>query len=98
MIHPRLKALQMAEIASINNRIFRSLSSPIVLAPEQWITVIPDADHCVMTVDGRRINVRNAKQIEYRISSKEIHFDRFGHTHFWSRVQSAFIGDKDDTI
>ena len=98
VIHPRLKALQMAEIASINNRIFRTLSSPIVLAPEQWITVVPKADHFVMTVDGRRINVRNAKRIDYRISSKEIHFDRFGHTHFWSRVQSAFIGDEDDSI
>ena len=98
VIHPRLKALQMAEIASINNRIFRSLSSPIVLAPEQWITIVPKADHFVMTIDGRRINIRNAKKIDYRISSKEIHFDRFGHTHFWSRVQSAFIGDNDDTI
>ena len=98
VIDPRLHALQLAEIASIYNRIFRTLSSPIVLAPEQWITVVPKADHFVMTVDGRRINVRNAKRIDYRISSKEIHFDRFGHTHFWSRVQSAFIGDEDDSI
>lgn len=98
VIHPRLKALQMAEIASLNNRVFRSLSSPIVIAPEQWITIVPNSDHFVMTVDGKRIDVHNAKQINYRISNKEIRFDRFGHTHFWSRVQSAFIGDKDDPI
>lgn len=98
VIHPRLKALQMAEIASINNRVFRTLSSPIVIAPEQWITIVPKVDHFVMTVDGRRTNVLNARKINYRISNKVIQFDRFGHTHFWSRVQSAFIGDKDDNI
>lgn len=98
VIHPRLKALQMAEIASINNRVFRSLSSPIVIAPDQWITIVPNADHFVMTIDGNRINIRNAKRINYRISNKVIRFDRFGHTHFWSRVQSAFIGDKNDDI
>lgn len=98
VIHPKLKALQMTEIASINNRVFRTLSSPIVIAPDQWITIVPNSDHFVMTVDGNRINIHNAKQIDFRISNKEIRFDRFGHTHFWSRVQSAFIGDKHDTI
>ncbi|RMC40756.1 MULTISPECIES: NAD kinase [unclassified Lactobacillus] len=96
VIHPQLKALQMAEIASINNRVFRTLSSPIVIAPEQWITIVPKADHFVMTIDGSQINVRNAKKINYRISNKVIRFDRFGHTYFWTRVQNAFIGDKDD--
>lgn len=93
VIHPRLKALQMTEIASINNRVFRTLSAPIVIAPDQWITIVPNADHFVMTVDGARIDVRNAKKIEYRISHHSIQFDRFGHHHFWSRVQDAFIGD-----
>ncbi|WEV40413.1 NAD kinase [Lactobacillus sp. ESL0684] len=98
VIHPQLRALQMAEIASINNRVFRTLSSPIVIAPEQWITIVPNATHFVMTVDGSRIDVHNAKKIIYRISHKEIRFDRFGHTHFWSRVQSAFIGDNHDAV
>lgn len=92
VIHPRLKALQMTEIASINNRVFRTLSAPIVLAPNQWVTIVPNADHFVMTVDGERISVLNAKKINYRISRHQIHFDRFGHHHFWTRVQQAFIG------
>ena len=93
VIHPRLKALQMTEIASINNRVFRTLSAPIVIAPDQWITIVPNADHFVMTVDGARNDFRNAKKIEYRISHHSIQFDRFGHHRFWSRVQDAFIGD-----
>jgi NAD+ kinase len=85
----------MTEIASINNRVFRTLSSPIVIAPDQWISIVPNADHFVMTVDGARIDVRNAKKIEYRISRHSIQFDQFGHHHFWSRVQNAFIGDNE---
>lgn len=95
VIHPDLKALQMTEIASINNRVFRTLSSPIVISPKQWITIIPNADHFVMTVDGERKNVMNAKKMIYRISRHKIRFDRFGHHRFWTRVRSAFISEND---
>ncbi len=98
VIHPRLKALQMTEIASINNRVFRTLSAPIVIAPDQWITIVPNSDHFVMTIDGERIDVRNAKKIVYRISGHVIQFDRFGHHHFWSRVQDAFIGENNGNL
>lgn len=98
VIHPRLKALQMTEIASINNRVFRTLSAPIVIAPDQWITIVPNTDHLVMTVDGERMNVKNAKKIVYRISKHSIQFDRFGHHHFWSRVKASFIGETNDDI
>ena len=96
VIHPRLKALHMTEIASINNRVFRTLSSPIVIAPDQWITIIPNTDHFVMTIDGERNDLRNAKKINYRISKHSIQFDRFGHHHFWSRVKNSFISDAND--
>lgn len=96
VIHPQLKALQMTEIASINNRVFRTLSAPIVIAPDQWITIIPNTDHFVMTVDGERMNVRNAKKIIYRISKHSIQFDRFGHHNFWTRVKTAFINDENN--
>lgn len=97
VIHPGLKALQMTEIASINNRVFRTLSAPIVIAPDQWITVVPNTDHFVLTIDGERKNVRNAKKIVFRISKHSIQFDRFGHHHFWSRVKTAFISEDNDS-
>ena len=31
LIHPSLEAMQIAEIASINNRVFRTVGSPLVL-------------------------------------------------------------------
>lgn len=99
VIHPRLKALQMTEIASINNRIFRTLSSPIVISPDEWITIKPeinDDDPCVITVDGNKYNHSHIEKIEYRISQHVIRFDKFQHTHFWNRVEDAFIGHEHD--
>ncbi|WP_297817245.1 NAD kinase [uncultured Lactobacillus sp.] len=95
VIHPRLKALQMTEIASINNRVFRTLSSPIVIAPDEWITIKPETgndDHYVVTYDGYEFNHKHIKKIEYRISQHVIRFDKYQHTHFWNRVEDAFIG------
>lgn len=99
VIHPRLKALQMTEIASINNRVFRTLSSPIVISPDEWITIKPeinDDDPCVITVDGNKYNHSHIEKIEYRISQYVIRFDKFQHTHFWNRVEDAFIGHEHD--
>ena len=97
VIHPRLKALQMTEIASINNRVFRTLSSPIVIAPDEWITIVPgEMTDFVVTLDGHQLWHRQIEKLEYRISSHVIRFDKFEHTHFWSRVEDAFIG-WDDT-
>ena len=31
-------------------------------------------------------------KIEYRISQHVIRFDKYQHTHFWNRVEDAFIG------
>ncbi|MDK6687817.1 NAD kinase, partial [Aerococcus sp. UMB8623] len=37
VVHPRLQTLQLTEIASLNNRVFRTLSSSMLIAPDEWI-------------------------------------------------------------
>lgn len=94
MIHPRLKALQLTEIASINNLVFRTVGSPIVIAPDEWITIVPkNTDRAVVIVDGERIALTDVMQADYRIAQEEISFYEYGHHHFWDRVNEAFIGD-----
>lgn len=56
----------MTEIASINNRVFRTLSSPIVIAPDEWITIKPETgsdDHYVVTFDGYEFNHKHIKKL-----------------------------------
>lgn len=95
IIHPRLEAIQLAEIASINNRVFRTLSSPMIVAPDEWIRIRPiTKDGFVLTVDQLSSSEKNIVELQYRIAEERIHFARYRHTHFWSRVEDAFIGAK----
>ncbi|WP_125766875.1 NAD kinase [Lapidilactobacillus wuchangensis] len=94
VLHPRLEALQMTEIASINNRVFRTLSSPIVIAPDEWITIkASSAADYTLTVDQMSSHNRSIKQIKYSIANERIRFAKYRHMHFWSRVEDAFLGN-----
>lgn len=94
VIHPRLKALQMAEIASINNRVFRTLSAPVVIPSDEWITIEVESNKdCVIIVDGKELELQSPiKELTYRVSNRYIRFDKFAHTSFWIRVKESFIG------
>ena len=41
LIHPSLEAMQIAEIASINNRVFRTVGSPLVLPKHHTCLITP---------------------------------------------------------
>ncbi|MBO0476437.1 NAD kinase [Vagococcus sp. DIV0080] len=94
VIHPRVNAIQLNEVASINNRVYRSLGSPLIIAKDEWITLnlAEDEsyqlhiDHLVMTED-------NLDTVTVKLSEQRIHFASYRHTHFWRRVNDAFIGE-----
>lgn len=96
VVHPCLKVMQMAEIASINNLIYRTLSAPIVLAPNDYIDLRPEvANDYVLTMDEFSTSNRSIKNIHYEISNQSICFLRYRNHNFWDRVEGAFIGLKD---
>lgn len=95
VLHPRLEALQVTEIASLNNRIFRTLSSPIVIAPDEWITLKPmNTSTIFLSVDQLSTREENVEEVKLRIADERISFARYDHTHFWDRVENAFLGVK----
>lgn len=95
VIHPRTEAIQLTEMASVNNRIYRTLSSPMIIAKDEWIVVYPDrTDRLILSVDHLTFPERAIEKIVYRIAKERVHFARYRHTHFWNRVEDAFIGMK----
>lgn len=96
IINPRLNAIQMAEISSINNRVFRTLGSPLIIAPDEWIKIVPKSTHrTILTCDHQVITTRQIASVEYRISQKRIAFAQYRHMQFWRRVSNSFIGKVD---
>ncbi|WP_225048181.1 NAD kinase [Lacticaseibacillus kribbianus] len=95
VIHPRLDAMQVTEIASINNRVFRTLAAPLILAPDEWVVLRPEPfQDYLMTIDQFTITPQLVTEIRFRIADERIHFARYRHMHFWDRVEDAFIGAK----
>lgn len=93
IIHPRLEALQLTEIASLNNRVFRTLSSPMIIAPDEWIKMVPiNTENFSLAIDQLVSTETDVKEVRYRIANERIRFARYEHLHFWDRVEDAFIG------
>lgn len=100
VIHPDMDVLQLAEIGSINNRVFRTLASPMIIASNDWITLSlmesrERKEDLMLTVDSKSYYNRDIEQIRYKIAKERIRFAKYRHNHFWHRVQEAFIGEED---
>ena len=95
VLNPKLKALQMTEIASINNQLFRTLSSPLVITEDEEIILdLTRAQEVLITFDHITMNETDVKSVRLKIANEKIRFARYRHTHFWDRVSDAFIGER----
>lgn len=93
VIHPRTEAIQLTEMASVNNRVYRTLSSPMIIAKDEWIVVHPfNENGLILSVDHLTFQEQKVEKIIYRIARERVHFARYRHTHFWNRVENSFIG------
>uniref|UniRef100_UPI00352B476B NAD kinase n=1 Tax=Aerococcus urinaeequi TaxID=51665 RepID=UPI00352B476B len=99
VVHPRLDTIQMTEIASINNRVYRSLASPLLIAKDEWIVLKPAKEHAMtgvfLSLDHLNMPLNDVEKITYRVAKERVHFARYRHMHFWDRVENSFIGIND---
>jgi NAD+ kinase len=94
IIHPSLEAIQIAEMASINNRVFRTIGSPLILPSHHTCVLKPVTQpDFLVTVDHLSFLEKDVKWIQFRVSEKKIRFARYKPFPFWSRVRASFIGD-----
>ncbi|WP_277678588.1 NAD kinase [Gracilibacillus dipsosauri] len=96
IIHPSLKALQITEMASINNRVFRTVGSPLIL-PKHHVCELKPLYHeknFLITIDHYTDTYSNIDTIECKVSEKNIRFARFRALPFWKRVHDSFISDE----
>lgn len=98
VVHPTIEALQLAEVASLNNRVYRTLGSPIIVPKKDKIEIVPQyQDEYVLSIDNAAYRFDKIEKIEYQIDHHKIHFVATpSHTSFWNRVKDAFIGEVDE--
>lgn len=100
ILHPTVEALQLTEIASLNNRVFRTLGSSMIVPKKDKIEIIPRrAGSYVLSIDNKTYHHRNVQKVVYEIDDSKISFvETPRHTSFWERVKDAFIGEEDHEI
>lgn len=94
IIHPSLESIQISEMASINNRVFRTIGSPLVLPAHHTCTLKPVTHSDFMIgIDHISSSQKNVQAINFRVSQEKIRFARFKPFPFWNRVRASFIDD-----
>ncbi len=95
--HPSLEAIQIAEIASINNRVYRTLGSSLLLPKHHHCDIYPQSHHkLLLSVDHIQLNFEQLKSIRCSVADQKVNFARFRPFPFWKRVREAFIGLNSD--
>lgn len=93
MLHPSIEAIQMAEIASINNRVYRTLGSSLILPKHHHIDIYSRKEQrLLLTLDHLNIPVENLHSIRCSVAAQKVSFARYRPFPFWNRVREAFIG------
>lgn len=99
IIHPSIEAIQLTEMASINNRVFRTIGSPLILPNHHQCILKPAADQSfLMTVDHLSNQYSQIKSIRCRVANEKIRFARYRPVPFWNRVRDSFIAEGDQTF
>lgn len=94
LLHPSLEALQIAEIASINNRVYRTLGSSLVLPKHHHCDIFPvKKQKLLITVDHLAIPYESVASVRGSVSEQKVTFARYRPFPFWNRVREAFIQD-----
>ncbi|RCX19628.1 NAD+ kinase [Fontibacillus phaseoli] len=93
MIHPSIEALQISEIASINNRVFRTMGSSLVLPKHHHCDIYSRKDQNLMlTIDHVNLPIDDLISVRCQVAAQKISFVRYRPFPFWNRVRNAFLG------
>ena len=94
ILHPSLEAVQIAEMASLNNRVYRSLGSSLVLPKHHHCDIYPRKGQAIsLSIDHITTQLKDLVSIQCMVADQKVSFARFRPFPFWNRVREAFIGD-----
>ncbi|MFB4165702.1 NAD kinase [Alteribacillus sp. JSM 102045] len=94
ILHPSLASMQLSEMASINNRVYRTVGSPLILPQHHTCLLKPLNDvEMQITIDHKSMIDQSVKSIQCRVAEEKVRFARFRPFTFWKRVKESFIGE-----
>ncbi|MBO8164571.1 MAG: NAD kinase [Brevibacillus sp.] len=93
IVHPSIEAIQLSEIASINNQTYRTINSSLVLPKHHEVELIVMNPQIMVGLDREQAVWEQVRAITCRVGQEKVKFARYKKLPFWGRVRNAFISD-----
>lgn len=94
IVDPLISCMQVSEVASVNNKRYRTLGSSFILSGDRTLTlkVAPDGnDHPTMGMDNEALSIRHVDKIEIKLSQNKLKTLKLKHNSFWEKVKRTFL-------
>lgn len=91
IVHPSIEAIQLSEIASINNQAYRTINSSLVLPKHHEVELIVMNPEIMIGLDREHGVWKNVRSITCSVGTGKVKFARYKRLTFWSRVRNSFI-------
>ncbi|MFY0546167.1 NAD kinase [Brevibacillus sp. H7] len=93
IVHPSIEAIQLSEIASINNQAYRTINSSLVLPKHHEVELIVMNPEIMIGLDREQAVWSRVRSITCRVGGDKVKFARYKRLPFWGRVRNSFIKD-----
>ncbi len=86
-----IATMQITPIAPLNNKKYRTLLNSIILKENRKITIYPENQKLILTVDGINYHHQSVEKIEVKLSEKKIHRLKRNQTNFFHIIKEKFL-------
>ena len=93
IVSPKLEAMELTEIAPINNRIYHSLHSSLVLDANSEIVLKPKTSNIIVGYDELVSEDKNSEMIKFSLSDKKVSLLYKEDYDYISHLSKTFIED-----
>ncbi|OCA92243.1 NAD kinase [Pseudobacillus wudalianchiensis] len=94
VVDPLLPCMQVSELASLNNKRYRTLGSPFILSGERTLKLEMlkgSNNYPIMGIDNEALSIQHIEEINISLSDKRIKTLKLKDNSFWHKVKRAFL-------
>lgn len=93
LVHPSIRAFQLTEMASINNKVYRTIGSSLMFSDQQKVKIeFLDVKNDVVFTNDHISGLQDTPvEIYLSMPKQQIRFAQYRKFQFWTRVKNAFI-------
>lgn len=94
VVDPLVKAIQVTELASVNNNKYRTLGTSFLLNKDRPLTLMIDKSrdyYPIMSLDNEALSLQNTEQVSIKVSDRVIKTLKLPNNTFWHKAQRNFL-------